>query len=283
MKKCVICGAEFEPPRNSRTTAKYCSKRCKRDAENIRRAEKRIPLPPKKCSTCNELFNPRVKSQLTCNQTCYKIHVSNKQKEKYWANRKPNNKKCKECGKSFKANTNGKFCSLECRNIHFKTKEKTQPYYVKAREEALLRKINRPKKVCPQCNKTFTDTSKTNNMIYCNRSCFMKKPSFVIRRRISGSMRQSLRNKNGDGKSFNKLGYTVEELHRHLESQFTDGMSWDNMDEWHIDHIRPVASFNFTTVECEDFKKCWALNNLQPLWAKDNMSKGNKWDGVINA
>ena len=75
------------------------------------------------------------------------------------------------------------------------------------------------------------------------------------------------------------MGYTGKELYKHIESLFTDGMSWDNMGDWHIDHIRPVASFNFTTTECEDFKKCWALENLQPLWAKDNLSKGSKWNG----
>jgi len=47
----------------------------------------------------------------------------------------------------------------------------------------------------------------------------------------------------------------------------------------HIDHIKPVASFNYTTTECVDFKKCWALKNLQPLWATDNLSKGSLWNG----
>ena len=78
----------------------------------------------------------------------------------------------------------------------------------------------------------------------------------------------------------------TEELLAHFESLFTDDMSWDNMGEWHIDHIRPKASFNqeqLADPTSEDFKKCWALNNLQPLWAKDNHSKGAKWDGVVNA
>ena len=78
------------------------------------------------------------------------------------------------------------------------------------------------------------------------------------------------------------LGYSADDLKTHLETQFADGMSWDNMSEWHIDHIRPVASFNFDSTEHPDFKKCWALNNLQPLWAKDNLRKGDKWDGIIN-
>ena len=79
------------------------------------------------------------------------------------------------------------------------------------------------------------------------------------------------------------MGYTKYELKEHLESQFTGGMSWDNMNEWHIDHIRPVSSFDFDSTEHPDFKKCWALNNLQPLWAEDNLRKNDKWDGVVNA
>jgi hypothetical protein len=82
---------------------------------------------------------------------------------------------------------------------------------------------------------------------------------------------------------FDLLDYTQEQLLKHFESLFTDDMSWDNYGKWHIDHIRPNSSFNYDSTEHPDFKKCWALNNLQPLWARDNMSKGKKWDGIINA
>jgi hypothetical protein len=59
----------------------------------------------------------------------------------------------------------------------------------------------------------------------------------------------------------------------YLESQFVEGMSWENHGKWHIDHIKPVCSFNFNSREDEDFKKCWALENLRPLWAKENLKK----------
>lgn len=68
-----------------------------------------------------------------------------------------------------------------------------------------------------------------------------------------------------------------EKLAQHLESQFTDGMSWDNYGQWHIDHIRPCVSFDLTDPEQQ--KECFNYTNLQPLWAKDNLSKGGKWDG----
>lgn len=72
------------------------------------------------------------------------------------------------------------------------------------------------------------------------------------------------------------IGYTVEELRVHLERQFVKGMSWDNPRAWHIDHIRPLSSFNIIEVGDDQFRECWALSNLRPLFAKDNVKKQNK-------
>ena len=68
------------------------------------------------------------------------------------------------------------------------------------------------------------------------------------------------------------LGYSAIELKEHIESIFTEGMSWDNHGEWHIDHIIPVSSFD----KSEKMSVVNSLDNLQPLWAKDNLSKGSK-------
>lgn len=76
--------------------------------------------------------------------------------------------------------------------------------------------------------------------------------------------------------TFDVLGYSLEELMSHLESLFTEGMTWDNYGEWHVDHKIPMASFEFESVDDEGFKLCWCLNNLQPLWAEDNLVKGSK-------
>jgi len=76
--------------------------------------------------------------------------------------------------------------------------------------------------------------------------------------------------------TFNLLGFTVDDLIEHLESRFCKGMSWDNYGKWHIDHIRPDSSFNYTSAEDKEFQECWSLSNLQPLWAKDNLIKGKK-------
>jgi len=75
---------------------------------------------------------------------------------------------------------------------------------------------------------------------------------------------------------FNMVGYSTEQLKKHLEEQFTDGMNWENYGEWHIDHIKPISSFEFDSSEDEQFKVCWSLDNLQPMWGIENIKKGNK-------
>ena len=69
------------------------------------------------------------------------------------------------------------------------------------------------------------------------------------------------------------LGCTPEHFRFHIEQQFTDGMTWDNYGEWHLDHIQPCASFDQTDPEQQ--KQCWHYTNYQPLWAEDNMKKSD--------
>jgi len=101
-------------------------------------------------------------------------------------------------------------------------------------------------------------------------------PAFRLRRLMSRRMWVSLK-KEKDGWSWESLvGYTRKDLLEHLEKQFTKGMSWDRFaaGEIHIDHIVPVISFGCTSPIGPEFQACWALANLRPMWAKENMSKG---------
>ena len=106
-----------------------------------------------------------------------------------------------------------------------------------------------------------------------------KSVSMVLNDRISRRMRSALHNKQYR-KNTRKwellVGYNVTDLRKSLESKFLPGMSWENMGEWHIDHIVPLAAFNFQKPEDIDFKRAWDLTNLRPLWAKDNFSKHTK-------
>ena len=84
---------------------------------------------------------------------------------------------------------------------------------------------------------------------------------------------------NKKGYHWEKLvGYTLKQLKQNLERKFTDGMTWKNYGQfgWHIDHIIPISAFNFEKSEDDDFKRCWDLKNLRPLWAFGNHSKGGR-------
>ena len=104
--------------------------------------------------------------------------------------------------------------------------------------------------------------------------------AFTLKMRTSALLRASLRAGHKSQKTEALLGYTIEDLRKHLEARFSEGMTWEKFlaGEIHIDHIRPVSSFSIDSDSCEDFKACWDLDNLQPLWAKDNLSKGAKYD-----
>lgn len=73
--------------------------------------------------------------------------------------------------------------------------------------------------------------------------------------------------------TFEILGCTFEEFKQHLENQFTEGMTWNNAGEWHIDHIYPVS----LATDENHLIKLNHYTNLQPLWAIDNLKKSNKY------
>lgn len=101
----------------------------------------------------------------------------------------------------------------------------------------------------------------------------------VLNGRISSSIYQSLKwsGEEKGGRPWEALvGYTVHQLRTHLERQFRDGMSWGNRSLWHIDHIIPLSSFRFSSVDDPEFKAAWAMTNLRPLWAADNIRKHGK-------
>lgn len=81
------------------------------------------------------------------------------------------------------------------------------------------------------------------------------------------------------GSAVSDLGCSVHELKDHLESQFKEGMTWDNLGVggWHIDHIVPLSSFDLT--DREQLLEACHYTNLQPLWAEENLRKGNKIQG----
>lgn len=104
-------------------------------------------------------------------------------------------------------------------------------------------------------------------------------PTFVTADRMRASMGSSLRHQGREGKrrrSWEDLvGYSIHDLMTHIERQFTKGMTWEKYlnGEIHLDHIVPIAAFSFTSASDPDFKACWALTNLRPIWRRENQRK----------
>lgn len=105
-------------------------------------------------------------------------------------------------------------------------------------------------------------------------------PSFALKNRVRVLMYSSLRQTKNGRKWQDLVGYSIEDLRLYIEKQFYDGMNWERFlaGEIHIDHKIPVSVFNFSSPDHIDFKRCWSLKNLRPMWALENISKGAKLD-----
>lgn len=105
------------------------------------------------------------------------------------------------------------------------------------------------------------------------RDKYYSDPIFRLHCCVSSRMRDSLKGSNKQNKTWTAVvGYDAQELKTHLESLFTEGMSWDNYGKWHVDHKRPLCSFS-----AGDVREAWSLENLQPLWADENIRKGGSY------
>ena len=89
-------------------------------------------------------------------------------------------------------------------------------------------------------------------------------PVFKLTKTLRSRLGCALRNQSASKstRTFELTGCSILELKQHLESKFQDGMTWENHGEWHVDHIRPCASFNLTD-EAEQ-RACFHFSNLQP-------------------
>jgi len=103
---------------------------------------------------------------------------------------------------------------------------------------------------------------------------------FKLNGNISSQIYKCLKGYKNNKKWENFVDYTLSKLVQRIECQFKKGMSWENYGKWHIDHKKPKSLFKFEQKDNKDFRNCWLLCNLQPLWAKDNKTKGDRFNGV---
>jgi len=214
--------------------------------------------------------------------------------------------KCMSCNKEThfltKEKRQSKFCGFDCymiyRTQNKKLKEIRQPNNCIKCSEPLV-SMKKTSKTCAACKRTtltpiqkqcvvcqsdFIDKSRSKNKEVCSNKCDYKRGSFKelsttqgkLKDRLRSRIRNCVKSERKSGSAIRDLGCTIEELKLYLESKFQPGMTWDNWSRcgWHIDHVVPLASFDLT--DPEQFKQACHYTNLQPLWAKDNLSKSDR-------
>lgn len=160
---------------------------------------------------------------------------------------------------------------------------KTQKEYYKTISEN--KDSEQYKKMLQATKKWYNNNREKARIIHREYTNYKLKsdPQFKLDNYFSRNIRDTLKSVNSSkaNRSWeNLVGYSAQQLKEHLEKQFKPEMNWDNHGTyWHIDHITPKSWFKYDSAEHPDFKKCWALENLQPLEAKTNILKGNKYEG----
>lgn len=166
----------------------------------------------------------------------------------------------------------------------YKNKEDKKEYdrkYYKNNLEKIKEDKEQWRKANPEyckeyCKQWRKDNSEYDKQYYKNKCKLNLK--YNLNHRIRTAIYHSLKG-NKNGRHWEDLvGYTLNELMKRLEKTLPGGYMWQDYlkGKLHIDHIIPIKVFNFTKAEHIDFKRCWALENLQLLPAKENIIKSNK-------
>jgi hypothetical protein len=167
-------------------------------------------------------------------------------------------------------------------------KEKYANYYQANREKIIVRdrkKYSKNSEYYKQIAKDHYHNNKQHYKLKARTRCSKNSEYYKHKRntnpsyRLASNLRARMYSafKVSKVKKSNKteilLGCTIQEARKHIESQFLEGMSWENYSlfTWHIDHIKPVNTFDLTDTEQQ--KQCFHYTNLRPLWAKDNLSR----------
>ncbi len=235
-----------------------------------------MEIVTKTCSKCNKCkiigeFNKNSKSKdgyrYECKE-CQKInYVENRE---YYINKMKENReeKIDEYTERDRKNyiKNRDSILIKKKQYHINNQEiileKAKEYYYENKDKRKIYNNNWVKENIEYCRKYQKEYAKEYRKKY---------PHIILWRSVLNCTLIRL-NKAKEGHTIDLLGYSALELKEHIESLFLEGMGWSNRNEWHIDHIKPVSSFDPET----PMNIVNALSNLQPLWATDNIKKGNK-------
>ena len=161
-----------------------------------------------------------------------------------------------------------KSCRKEYRNTS--ASKDYQKHYRKKYREDNADRMNNQSKAWKKGN--MQRVRETQNKYYKGR--VKVDPAYKFAHDIRKHTRRIIKGLDNSARSVELLGCSYEDAMAHIEKQFTEGMSWENHGDWHIDHIKPLASFDLSE-DCER-RKAAHYSNLQPLWAINNLLKGDR-------
>lgn len=96
---------------------------------------------------------------------------------------------------------------------------------------------------------------------------------YVVDHRVARALLHAIGKRKAGRRWEDLLGFTLTDLMSHLERQFAPDMDWTNLGDWHIDHVVPRSAFRYVEPEDMEFRVCWSLENLRPMWGVDNIEK----------
>lgn len=197
---------------------------------------------------------------------------------------------CRSCsGRVFCEHDCRKTVCKQCKGSQICEHNKIRSYCVPCKGGCIC-EHGKVKRVCKLCkgsgickHNLYKFTCKECGNSHCEhkvekKKCRICKPNGYLIDRIRSRVQSALKNYTEKKKkhTIEYLGCSIETLREHLEKQFVTGMEWNSLGEWHIDHIRPCASFDLE--DEEEKHKCFHYTNLQPMWATENISKGASYD-----
>lgn len=227
--------------------SKYCSEECRASAK---RKLRKLKLKPK-CEICEAEFERASSRQKVCSPECQAA-----KDERYRA-------EYVEQNRERLAQARREYMRAQAQADPEAKREKDRKWRAKHRESLNARRRT------PEHRAKAAARARRQN----------ENPHWRLHNRISAAIYNALKatKTRKNGRSWESVvGYSIHELKEHLERQFLPGMGWHNMGEWHVDHIRPRAMFQYESESDPEFKDCWALTNLRPLWATDNQQKHAK-------
>jgi len=223
------------------------------------------------CPICKNEFVSYRNIQKYCSKICYKIIKKELSKKWEYINKEERKKQYEEWYKLHRDEL------LQQQKEWYRThKKQIKKYYILHKKEISLRGeeyyIKNKDKIRKQYKKWYKLHKKELTQRIKNRRRI--DINFRIRCNLSRRVSLILRGNSKSVSTMKLLGCSDNFLKQYLQSKFTSGMSFKNYGKWHIDHIKPCASFDLR--KKSEQIKCFNYTNLQPLWAKDNLKKGNK-------